>query len=199
MLKQCQKKFEFLIKNPEVADKKLIASFLLMFFLWLIKNPTILFLLDGLLLLFLLMSGISWKWFKKILLIAVISSFMPFLAQMITGNFIRGKILLLQITFIIFWSGFMMTTTREMDFIYALQKVLSYFRISSVKIEKISLIFFLTLRSIAIISEQYRQIRIAQKARGLEKHFLAIIMPLLIKMFKAAHSMTEALIARGGG
>ena len=64
-------------------------------------------------------------------------------------------------------------------------------------IENISLFCFLTLRSISILSLQYKEIRMAQKARGLDKQVFAIIIPLLIKMFRAADGVSEALISRG--
>lgn len=197
MFELCQKKFEFFLKNPAIADKKLLISFLLMIFLWLIKSLVLLIILAGLLLILLLFSGITREWLKKILLMTFISTFFLFLTQMITGNLLRGEIVALQMIFIIFWSGLLVTTTREMDFVYAIQKILRYLFVPKEHIEKISLIFFIALRSITIISDQYQQIRLAQKARGLENNFLAIVMPLLIKMFKAANSMTEALLAKG--
>ncbi len=197
MLTQYHKKFELFIKNPGRAGQKLLISFLLSLLLMFIKKISILFALDIFLLLILIISGAGWKWLTKIIFFTVLSSFFIFMAHLLQHNVWQGVQVFLRLLFMVLLSAFLIITTREMDFIYAIEKILKAVRIPYKQIERISFFCFLTLSSISVISAQYKEIRMAQKARGLENNIFAIIMPLLIKMFRSADAMAEALVARG--
>jgi biotin transport system permease protein len=55
----------------------------------------------------------------------------------------------------------------------------------------------LALRFIPLLFEKFQEIREAQRARGLDRNLLALLMPLLIKTLRMAGDLTDAIEARG--
>jgi biotin transport system permease protein len=55
----------------------------------------------------------------------------------------------------------------------------------------------LALRFIPLLFDKFEEIREAQRARGLERSVVALLMPLLIKTLRMANDLTEAIEARG--
>lgn len=123
--------------------------------------------------------------------------FFILLIHAFSKDFLAGLIATLHLAVVALTSCFLISTTRELDIIYSVENVFKPLRRFGVNIEKLSFSLFLCMRSIAIIHDQYQQVHLAQKARGLQKHPLAIVMPLLLKMFRGANMMADALIARG--
>lgn len=62
---------------------------------------------------------------------------------------------------------------------------------------KVGLAIALAIRFIPLIAEEYRQIREAQAARGLQRNLLALVVPLVIRTLKAADDLADAIEARG--
>lgn len=63
--------------------------------------------------------------------------------------------------------------------------------------DKVGLAIALAIRFVPLIAEEYREIREAQAARGLGRNPLALVVPLLIRTFKAADELADAIEARG--
>ncbi len=55
----------------------------------------------------------------------------------------------------------------------------------------------LTVRLIPALSDVVKEVRDAQRARGLERSIFATIVPVLIRIFQQADVMSDALMARG--
>lgn len=62
---------------------------------------------------------------------------------------------------------------------------------------RIAFLIGLTLRFIPLIREKAEEIRAAQRARGVERRPLALLLPLLLKTLTMADAISEALDARG--
>ncbi|MBN9433704.1 MAG: energy-coupling factor transporter transmembrane protein EcfT [Bosea sp.] len=62
---------------------------------------------------------------------------------------------------------------------------------------KVGLAIALAIRFVPMIAEEYRQIREAQAARGLDRNLLALVVPLIIRTLKAADDLADAIEARG--
>lgn len=135
---------------------------------------------------------------KKSLSVICFSYSMILLMYALSGTFEKGMIVVFQLLFVAFTSYFFVQTTNELDLIHSIEVFLKPLKIFGFKSDRYAIFLALTLRFIPMISFQYQQIHYAQKAKGLEKNIVAIIIPLLIKVFRAADTITEALIARGG-
>jgi biotin transport system permease protein len=88
-------------------------------------------------------------------------------------------------------------TTRVSDMIETIERGLAPLGLLGVDPAKVSLALSLALRFIPLLYEQVRDIREAQRVRGLERSFSAIAVPLLVRTLRMASDLTDAIEARG--
>jgi biotin transport system permease protein len=88
-------------------------------------------------------------------------------------------------------------TTRTADVLDTLERVLRPLARFGVSPARVSLVCSLTLRFIPLLAMWLREVREAQRVRGLEHHPLAVLVPLLVKTLRTADALAEALDARG--
>jgi biotin transport system permease protein len=88
-------------------------------------------------------------------------------------------------------------TTRISEMIEVLERAFRPLAVFGVNPEKLSLMLSLALRFIPLLFEKFQEIREAQRARGLDRNILALLMPLLIKTLRMAGDLTDAIDARG--
>jgi len=69
-------------------------------------------------------------------------------------------------------------------------------RLGWVKHAEITLTFGLTLRMIPELSSQWHEIREAQIARGLDRHVLICIVPMIVRTLKRAQDIADAIDVR---
>jgi biotin transport system permease protein len=81
-----------------------------------------------------------------------------------------------------------------MDVVQACLKPLD--RLGWVNSANITLTFGLTLRMIPVLSSQWQEIREAQIARGLDRHVLICIVPMLVRTLKRAQEVADAIDVR---
>jgi biotin transport system permease protein len=62
--------------------------------------------------------------------------------------------------------------------------------------DKIALAMSLVWRFIPMIRAQFDEVREAQRARGLERNMLALVVPLVVRTLKTADEVAEAITAR---
>ncbi|CAM3748175.1 Cobalt ABC transporter [Bordetella sputigena] len=90
-------------------------------------------------------------------------------------------------------------TTRTSDLIRVCEQALYPLdRLGWVDAGRVALALALTLRFIPEIWRNYQDIREAQAARGLSRNALALTVPLLVRTFKRAEEVADAIDARGG-
>jgi biotin transport system permease protein len=88
-------------------------------------------------------------------------------------------------------------TTRVADMIDLFERVFGVLRPLGVNPAKLALMLALTIRFIPLLAEQVREVRMAQRARGVERSIAALFVPLLVKIFTMADDLAAALEARG--
>lgn len=90
-------------------------------------------------------------------------------------------------------------TTKVSEMMDAFDRGLRPFARFGIPVETITLAMSLTIRMIPLQLSAVNEILAARKARGLGFSIVAFGTPLIIRCIKRAHSMSEALIARGVG
>lgn len=88
-------------------------------------------------------------------------------------------------------------TTRVMDMVELFERLFGLLRPVGVNPAKVALMLALTIRFIPLLGEQVREVRMAQRARGVERNIAALFVPLLVKILTMADDLTAALEARG--
>lgn len=88
-------------------------------------------------------------------------------------------------------------TTRVMDMVDLFERLFGLLRPVGVNPAKVALMLALTIRFIPLLGEQVREVRMAQRARGVERNIAALFVPLLVKILTMADDLTAALEARG--
>ena len=88
-------------------------------------------------------------------------------------------------------------TTRTQDLLDALVAGLRPWKRFGVDPDRVALLFALTVRSVAVLSDLGREVREARRARGAERSARAFVVPLAIRSLRYADRLGEALKARG--
>ena len=94
-------------------------------------------------------------------------------------------------------AGLLTLTTRTSDMMDAIERALGWSRPLGLNPAKISLTFSLTLRFLPLLSDATRQVREAQKVRGLDRNLLALTIPVVVRTLRMADAISEAIDARG--
>ncbi len=126
------------------------------------------------------------------LLLAVI-----FLVHGFFTTWTTGLVVVLRFSMLISLALLVTLTTRVSDMVETLERVLAPLAAVGVHPAKASLALSLALRFIPLIADKAREIREAQRARGLERSLVAVAVPLLVKTLKLAGDLTDAIEARG--
>lgn len=88
-------------------------------------------------------------------------------------------------------------TTRVSDLLAATERALGPLRRIGVNPERIALLLALTITTIPTIVRFGREIRDAQKARGVRLRPTTFVVPLLVASLRHGDQLSEALVARG--
>ena len=120
-----------------------------------------------------------------------------FLAHGLFTSWSLGLVVVLRFAVILLLALAVTFTTRVSDMIETLERGLAPLAAIGINPAKVSLALSLTLRFIPVIAEQAREIRNAQRARGLDRNLVALTMPLLVKTLRLSITLTEAIEARG--
>ncbi|TVR78158.1 MAG: energy-coupling factor transporter transmembrane protein EcfT [Rhodospirillales bacterium] len=95
-------------------------------------------------------------------------------------------------------AAFLVTyTTKLSAMIETLERAIAPLAPLGVNPAKVSLALSLALRFIPLLYDRVREIREAQRARGLERSVVSIAVPLLVRTLRMADDLTQALEARG--
>lgn len=108
-----------------------------------------------------------------------------------------GFLVILRFAILLLLAVLVTFTTRVSDMIETVERAVAPLAPLGVNPAKVSLTLSLALRFIPLLADRYAEIREAQRARGLDGHIVALLMPLMIKTLKMADNLTEALEARG--
>lgn len=96
------------------------------------------------------------------------------------------------------WAASMITyTTRLTDMTDSLVRVCGWLRPLGVSPNRVAFMVALTVRLIPALSDIVREVRDAQRARGVERSVVATVVPVLTRVFQKADGLSDALNARG--
>lgn len=137
---------------------------------------------------------------SRLLLKPIRSSFYPllilFAMHSVWGDWIDGIKVILRLYNIILFASWVLLTTSHSEIIEGLTTLLKPLSYIGIKPAQVSLSFTLAIRFMPLIIDTFNEIKMAQKARGIDKNFTAILIPLIIKTIKMADGIAEAIEAR---
>ncbi|WP_339860878.1 energy-coupling factor transporter transmembrane protein EcfT [Thalassospira alkalitolerans] len=119
-----------------------------------------------------------------------------FAVQLWLNDWQAGLVVILRLAGIVLFAGLVTLTTKTSDMLAALERALMPLARFGVNPEKVSLAFSMVLRFIPVIAHVGHEIRDAQRARGLDKSIIALIVPLIIRTLKMADDVADAIEAR---
>lgn len=88
-------------------------------------------------------------------------------------------------------------TTRMSEMLEQLEALMRPARYLGVDPARVALAVSMAIRFVPLIAQKARLIKEAQRARGVERSLIALLVPLLIKTLQMADETAEALEARG--
>ncbi len=103
----------------------------------------------------------------------------------------------LRLAALILLASLVTLTTKSSDMIDTMTRGLRYLKPFGVNAAKVSLAISLALRFIPVLAQITREVREAQKTRGLERSVIAVAMPLAIRAIKMADEISDAIDSRG--
>ncbi len=103
----------------------------------------------------------------------------------------------LRLAALILLASLVTLTTKSSDMIDTMTRGLRHLKPLGVNPEKVSLAISLALRFIPVLAQITRDVREAQKTRGLERSVIAVAMPLAIRAIKMADEISDAIDSRG--
>ncbi|AXO13390.1 energy-coupling factor transporter transmembrane component T family protein [Thalassospira indica] len=135
---------------------------------------------------------IMWAQIKPILWLLVIF----FAVQLWLNDWQAGLLVIIRIAAIVMFAALVTLTTKTSDLLASLERAMQPLRPIGVNPEKVSLAISMVLRFIPVISTVASEIRDAQRARGLDRSVVAMVVPLIIRTLKMADDVADAIDAR---
>ncbi|TKD12980.1 energy-coupling factor transporter transmembrane protein EcfT [Rhodobacter capsulatus] len=120
------------------------------------------------------------------------------LAQGWLAGWGMAALIVLRLVTLMLLAALVTLTTRTEDLIATLERLLTPLAPLGVNPAKVGLAVALALRFLPVIRDEAERVREAQAARGLGTHPLALILPLIVRVLKAADEVAEAIEARSG-
>ncbi|MBX2831993.1 MAG: energy-coupling factor transporter transmembrane protein EcfT [Rhodospirillales bacterium] len=119
-----------------------------------------------------------------------------FAVQLWLNDWQAGLLVVLRIAAIVLFASLVTLSTKTSDMLASLDRAMVPLKPIGVNPEKVSLAISMVLRFIPVIATVASEIRDAQRARGLDKSILAMIVPLIIRTLKMADDVADAIDAR---
>ncbi len=119
-----------------------------------------------------------------------------FAVQLWLNDWQAGLLVVLRIAAIVLFASLVTLSTKTSDMLASLDRAMVPLKPIGVNPEKVSLAISMVLRFIPVIATVAGEIRDAQRARGLDKSILAMIVPLIIRTLKMADDVADAIDAR---
>ncbi|BAI75629.1 cobalt/nickel transport system permease protein (plasmid) [Azospirillum sp. B510] len=129
--------------------------------------------------------------------VAMLTFLFGFQALLAGGGWEETAIAVARFAALILLATLVTLTTRVMDMVDLFERLFGLLRPLGVNPAKMALMLALTIRFIPLLGEQVREVRMAQRARGVERDMAALFVPLLVKILTIADDLTAALEARG--
>lgn len=140
-------------------------------------------------------AGLGWRQILQgirpaIPILAAIFIFQWFIIERSLAVFI-----LIRFACLILAAHLVTVTTRSSEFVDGIMRLMR-FAPRWVPAAQIALAISLALRFIPMIRAIFDEVRMAQRARGLDKSLLALLVPLIVRTLKSGDQISEAIRAR---
>lgn len=121
-----------------------------------------------------------------------------FAIHVLTTDITQAAFVVARFILMILAASVVTLTTRTSEFVDGIRAMLKYAP-SWIPTDRIALAIALTIRFIPSVRMTLAEVRMAQKARGLERNLTATFVPLVVRTLKTADQVSEALEARSPG
>lgn len=118
-----------------------------------------------------------------------------FVAHVLMNDATHAAFVVARFILMILAASVVTLTTRTSEFVEGIRSLLKYAP-SWVPKDRIALAITLTIRFIPAVRKTLAQVRMAQRARGLERSLTATLVPLVVNTLKSADQIAAALEAR---
>jgi biotin transport system permease protein len=119
----------------------------------------------------------------------------------VVGGVAAAALVVLRLLALVLAAAVVTATTRVTELVAVVQWLCSPLRLAGVRPARIGLLVAMTLRFIPLVAERAERIREAQAARGGTvrgiRAWTTTAVPLLVQVLQMAHTIAEALDARG--
>ena len=112
-------------------------------------------------------------------------------------DWVLGLETVLRIVVLLLLAVLVTLTTSLSDMIDVIERVARPLRHAGINPSKVGMMLSMVIRFIPLMMKEAREILEAQRARGLDRSAIALLVPLLIKTLKMADDLSDAIEARG--
>jgi len=144
-------------------------------------------------------ARLPWRGLVRQIVLALPLALLVVAAQAWLADAMIGVLIALRYLLVVLLAAWVAGCTRVSDAIAALEWALAPLRHVRLDPGKLALALSLTIRFLPLLADEARAIQEAQAARGRERHWLALAVPLLVRALVLADAITEAIEARIGG
>lgn len=124
-----------------------------------------------------------------------------FVVHSLVTDVLTGAVTVLRLLALVLAAAVVTATTRVTEMVAVVERVCGPLRLVGVRPARIGLVLAMALRFIPLVAERADRIRQAQAARGGSargiRGLTTTVVPLLVQVLQLAHTVSEALDARG--
>ena len=142
-------------------------------------------------------AGLPWRDTLHQLRPALLFLVPIFLFHVFVTDWVLGLVTVLRIVVLLLLAVLVTLTTRLSDMIDVIERTARPLRHVGVNPSKVGMMLSMVIRFIPLMVRQAQEILEAQRARGLDRSAIALLVPLLIKTLKMADDLSDAIDARG--
>ena len=143
------------------------------------------------------LAGLPWREVIDQLRPALVLLVPIFLFHVFLTDWVLGLETVLRILVLLFLAVIVTLTTKLSDMIEVLERAMRPLRFVGINPSKVGMMLSMVIRLIPLMMREAGEILEAQRARGLERNAIALLVPLLIKALKMADDLADAMDARG--
>ena len=112
-------------------------------------------------------------------------------------DWMLGLETVLRILVLILLAVIVTLTTKLTDMIEVLERIMRPLRLVGINPAKVGMMLSMVIRLVPLMMREAGEVLEAQRARGLDRNAIALLVPLLIKALKMADDLSDAMDARG--
>ena len=142
-------------------------------------------------------ARLPWRAVLRQLRTALLFMVPIFLFHVFITDWVLGLETVLRILALLLFAVLVTLTTKLSDMIDILERAFRPLAYLGINPSKASIMLSMVIRFIPLMMREAQEILEAQRARGLDRNAIAVLVPLLIKTLKMADDLSDAIDARG--